>query len=175
LTDKWVSSEFLSTCITSNTAAKQDLTSHNIHLVWPTVEFVKKSIDGLSAGGSLCLAPKNMKPFLKPKFRKYVPNQPARSNIPPHIKTFARASSDNSLAWICLTSANLSTAAWGQLQKNASQLMIRNYEIGVLFLPSLSSMEANKENEVPMTTSFKIGKVPQVALGKEIQFPLPYL
>ena len=33
------------------------------------------------------------------------------------------------------SSANLSKAAWGALEKNGSQLMIRSYEIGVLFLP----------------------------------------
>ncbi|KAK2360376.1 tyrosyl-DNA phosphodiesterase [Trifolium repens] len=53
----------------------------------------------------------------------------------PHIKTFARYNNQN-IAWFCLTSANLSKAAWGALQKNNSQLMIRSYELGVLFLPS---------------------------------------
>lgn len=33
-------------------------------------------------------------------------------------------------------SANLSKAAWGALEKKGSQLAIRSYEIGVLFLPS---------------------------------------
>lgn len=32
-------------------------------------------------------------------------------------------------------SANLSKAAWGSMEKQNSQLMIRSYEIGVLFLP----------------------------------------
>jgi len=36
---------------------------------------------------------------------------------------------------VCITSANLSKGAWGQLVKNDSCLMIRNYEIGVLFTP----------------------------------------
>lgn len=36
----------------------------------------------------------------------------------------------------CLHSANLSKAAWGALEKNGTQLMIRSYELGVLFLPS---------------------------------------
>jgi hypothetical protein len=39
-------------------------------------------------------------------------------------------------ARVCLTSANLSKAAWGALQKDYTQLMIRNFEIGVLFVPS---------------------------------------
>lgn len=33
-------------------------------------------------------------------------------------------------------SANLSKAAWGAMEKQGSQLKIRSYEIGVLFLPS---------------------------------------
>lgn len=32
-------------------------------------------------------------------------------------------------SWLLLTSANLSKAAWGALQKNNSQLMIRSYEV----------------------------------------------
>lgn len=36
----------------------------------------------------------------------------------------------------CLHSANLSKAAWGALEKNGTQLMIRSYELGVLFLPA---------------------------------------
>ena len=36
---------------------------------------------------------------------------------------------------LVIFSANLSKAAWGTLEKNESQLMIRSYEIGVLFLP----------------------------------------
>ena len=36
---------------------------------------------------------------------------------------------------MCCVSANLSKAAWGALEKQKTQLMIRSYEIGVLFLP----------------------------------------
>ena len=32
-------------------------------------------------------------------------------------------------------SANMSKAAWGTLEKGGSQLMIRSYEMGVMFLP----------------------------------------
>ena len=39
------------------------------------------------------------------------------------------------LIWILPFSSNLSKAAWGALEKKGSQLMIRSYEIGVLFLP----------------------------------------
>ena len=87
-----------------------------------------------------------------------------RTSACPHIKSYCRASPDSSkLSWFLLTrfnnviflsliddqcpdkrvccslvscSANLSKAAWGALEKKGSQLMIRSYEAGVLFLPS---------------------------------------
>ncbi|KAF6133265.1 tyrosyl-DNA phosphodiesterase 1 [Phyllostomus discolor] len=39
-------------------------------------------------------------------------------------------------------SANLSKAAWGALEKNGAQLMIRSYELGVLFLPSAFGLDS---------------------------------
>lgn len=54
----------------------------------------------------------------------------------PHIKTFVRYRGQD-VAWFLLTSSNLSKAAWGSLQRNDTQLMVRSYELGVLFLPSL--------------------------------------
>lgn len=46
------------------------------------------------------------------------------------------ASLSRLLLCLCPCSANLSKAAWGALEKNGAQLMIRSYELGVLFLPS---------------------------------------
>ena len=62
----------------------------------------------------------------------------------PHIKSFARYSSDyKKLYWFLLTSANLSKAAWGKLEKKETQIFIMSYEIGVLFLPSFVSSNVN--------------------------------
>lgn len=72
---------------------------------------------------------------MKKYWAKWKAGHTGRCRAMPHIKTFARYSSQN-LAWFLLTSSNLSKAAWGALQKNNSQLMIRSYELGVLFLPS---------------------------------------
>lgn len=43
--------------------------------------------------------------------------------------------------WLILSvrmihSANLSKAAWGAMEKNNTQIMVRSYELGVLYLPS---------------------------------------
>ncbi|KAI5430353.1 tyrosyl-DNA phosphodiesterase 1 [Lathyrus oleraceus] len=106
-------------------------------IIWPTVEDVRCSIEGYAAGGAIPSPMKNVeKAFLKKYWAKWKASHTGRSHAMPHIKTFARYNNQN-LAWFLLTSANLSKAAWGALQKNNSQLMIRSYELGVLFLPSL--------------------------------------
>ncbi|KAK1284192.1 hypothetical protein QJS10_CPB21g00868 [Acorus calamus] len=71
-----------------------------------------------------------------PSPQKNVEKDFLKNRAMPHIKTFARYNGQN-LAWFLLTSANLSKAAWGALQKNNSQFMIRSYELGVLFMPSV--------------------------------------
>ena len=39
------------------------------------------------------------------------------------------------MAWFILTSANLSKAAWGKLNKKQDQLIVMSWECGVMFLP----------------------------------------
>jgi len=84
--------------------------------------------------------------------------------VTPHIKCYTRYL-QNSLAWFLLTSANLSKAAWGELQKSETQVMIRNYEIGVLFLPE--NTENNKK--------FVVGTHPKYEpSSNSLHFPVPY-
>ena len=66
------------------------------------------------------------------------------------------------VTWICLTSANLSQAAWGSLQKNDTQFMIRHFEVGVLFIPSIFNLR-----------SFSVGNFAELT-STNIQFPIPY-
>ena len=56
----------------------------------------------------------------------------------PHIKTYCQLSEDaERLGWFLLTSANLSKAAWGVLQKQRQQLFVRSYDAGVMFIPKM--------------------------------------
>ncbi|KAJ8341249.1 hypothetical protein SKAU_G00335400 [Synaphobranchus kaupii] len=59
--------------------------------------------------------------------------------------------------------ANLSKAAWGGLEKNSTQIMVRSYELGVLFVPSAFNM-----------TKFTIQKNPFPATGPSASFPVPF-
>ncbi|KAK2567608.1 Tyrosyl-DNA phosphodiesterase 1 [Acropora cervicornis] len=55
-----------------------------------------------------------------------------RNRASPHIKTYTRISPDwTKLAWFLMTSANLSKAAWGTLEKSGQQLMIRSTPLDV--------------------------------------------
>jgi tyrosyl-DNA phosphodiesterase-1 len=95
---------------------------------------------------------------------------------------------------VLLTSANLSKAAWGELQKDGTQFMIRNFEIGVLFLPSLAEQQEKEwisaetngntqtthQNEPKKTkVQYQAGSVPSlISIGEDskiITFPLPYV
>ena len=107
-----------------------------IRMVWPTVTDVKESLEGWIAGGSLCCDSRNHKDFLRPFYHHWDGHLTGRHHAAPHIKSYSRSLKRNA-AYVLLTSANMSAAAWGGLQKNDMQLAIRHYEMGVLILPSL--------------------------------------
>ncbi|KAF5875700.1 putative tyrosyl-dna phosphodiesterase protein [Botrytis fragariae] len=68
-----------------------------------------------------------------------------RKRAAPHIKTYIRFSSDTSsnsssqrsIDWVLVTSANLSKQAWGEPLNSAGEVRICSYEIGVLVWPDL--------------------------------------
>lgn len=64
-----------------------------------------------------------------------------RQFMMPHIKTYTRIYQDKNdktfIAWHVLTSANMSRAAWGEYQKNKTQIFIKSFELGVFFAPSI--------------------------------------
>ncbi|CEM23753.1 unnamed protein product [Vitrella brassicaformis CCMP3155] len=162
LSDKWLLEEFAGTMVSSSSHRRPARPSVPMHIVLPTVQQVRTSIEGWAAGSSIPIPSKNLKPFLQPMLHKWgthtntsragasstsacpsVPHPPGRSNAMPHIKTFLKYGyrkddTDRSpeLAWAFLGSHNLSKAAWGELQKNNSQLSIRSYELGVVVSPS---------------------------------------
>jgi tyrosyl-DNA phosphodiesterase-1 len=140
LTEKWLFDEFgtsMTACHGSDDAggSKSRQRRPNIHCIWPTVEDVRSSVLGYASGGSMPCPDKNMKDFLRPLLHRWR-GVDARHAAMPHLKSYARVLPSGEIAWAIMTSSNLSKAAWGELQKDGSQLQIRSYELGVLFLPS---------------------------------------
>lgn len=116
-------------------------------LVYPSYANVRASHDGLLGGG--CLPYRraiNLKqPWLRQHLSQWRSAARSRTRAMPHIKTYCRWSAatggdggGGGLYWFCLTSANLSKAAWGAFNKSGrleAPLRIMSYEAGVLFLP----------------------------------------
>ncbi|XP_064603325.1 tyrosyl-DNA phosphodiesterase 1-like [Liolophura sinensis] len=109
-----------------------------LHLIFPSKDNVRLSLEGYPGGGclpySINVAKKQT--YLHTFFHQWKSDGRGRSRACPHIKTYLRASPNwSEAAWFLVTSANLSKAAWGATEKKGSQLMIRSYELGVLFIP----------------------------------------
>lgn len=112
-----------------------------IKLIYPSLENVKGSHDGLLGGMCLPYQKKihQKQEWLTSYLHQWHSNARFRSRAMPHIKSYLRVSPCNSfLSWFLLTSANLSKAAWGIETKTklpGPGLRILSYEAGVLFLP----------------------------------------
>jgi tyrosyl-DNA phosphodiesterase-1 len=127
-----------------------------IKLVWPTVEEIRNSIEGYRGGGSVPATSRNVnKDFLAPLYHRWSKDRVhgnrntdplGMSKTVPHIKTFlqftpcANDRTAPSIDWLCLTSHNLSKAAWGEVQNSTGSttkvLFIRHWELGVFISPS---------------------------------------
>lgn len=139
-----------------------DLSPRQVDIVWPTVECVRNSLQGYVAGGSLPCAYKNMfngtdgksmqlssvQAGFRSKLRVWDGSPTGRALATPHMKCYfrykQRNGGDKELTWFLLTSTNLSQAAWGVYQSNHSQLYIKSYEIGVLFIGSKMKLKCER-------------------------------
>ncbi|KAM7448607.1 tyrosyl-DNA phosphodiesterase 1 [Porites harrisoni] len=68
-----------------------------------------------------------------------------------------------------LKNANLSKAAWGTLEKNGQQLMIRSYEIGVLFL----SKDQDPESKYFLVKGNQGSKTSSASYSLQLPFDIP--
>ncbi|NXU75277.1 TYDP1 phosphodiesterase, partial [Oreotrochilus melanogaster] len=167
---KWLCSEFQDSLVAAGSSGANLLKCDvPIHLVYPTVNDVRQSLEGYPAGGSLpySIQTAQKQLWLHSYFHKWSAEISGRSHAIPHIKTYMRPSPDfQKIAWFLVTSANLSKAAWGALEKNGTQLMIRSYELGVLFLPSAFGLDKGY---------FHVrGKMLSESKDSATCFPVPY-
>jgi len=115
-----------------------------LEFVWPTVDEVRNGVSGYRHGGSMPAHLEKIRKVPAEVLRTWSSPHPdgdpplvkGRRAAMPHLKSFMRASGDGrQLHWMCLTSANMSAAAWGRLQKQDTQIHCCHWELGVLFTP----------------------------------------
>ena len=152
--EKWLREFFLPRigAISSPAPSTQPPSPH-VSMIFPTADEIRRSIDGYRPGGSIHMrtqspAQRKQLDFIRPMLCHWAgdnrpPNPPpireaGRRRAAPHTKTYVRFS-DASLTridWAMMTSANLSTQAWGSTTKEG-QVRVCSYEIGILVWPAL--------------------------------------
>ena len=155
----------------------QQLTAPNppkpkFSIIFPTALEVRTSLDGYASGGSihcklqsaaqrkqfnfmishLChWNPPSPQPPRLTQINPDITSQALRGPAAPHIKTFIRFNDTNthaSIDWALLTSANLSTQAWGtEANTKSVEVRISSYELGVLVWPDLFLEDTEDEQK----------------------------
>ncbi|KAK4938120.1 hypothetical protein LTR10_021360 [Elasticomyces elasticus] len=126
---------------------------NSISIIYPTPSNVATSLDGYASGGSIHTKAQSAAHLKQiTNLRKTLcqwtqgpsgQSRASRHQAAPHIKTyvsFAEKPSANvrpDVSWALLTSANLSTQAWGTLRGKDKEVVVQSFEIGVLVWPEL--------------------------------------
>lgn len=184
-------------------------------IVFPTADEIRRSIDGYSSGGSIHMkvsspAQKKQVKYIRPMLchwagdslkamedtkNLFLPEQSesireaGRGRASPHIKTLIRFSDARmtSIDWALLTSANLSTQAWGAAPNSNGEVRISSYEIGVLVWPALWDKQGSAAQMVPvfgkdspedLMTGYRTAGIPHedtvaVTVGWRMPYDLP--
>uniref|UniRef100_A0A8D0ZE70 Tyrosyl-DNA phosphodiesterase 1 n=1 Tax=Sus scrofa TaxID=9823 RepID=A0A8D0ZE70_PIG len=104
---KWLCSEFKESLVTLGKESRTPGGAVPLHLIYPSVENVRTSLEGYPAGGSLpySIQTAEKQTWLHSYFHKWSAATSGRSNAMPHIKTYMRPSPDFSqIAWFLVTS-----------------------------------------------------------------------
>jgi len=143
--DTWLTPVFFSAL--SATATKK-IQKPQFGIIFPTTQEIRDSLNGYNSGSSIHLrlasaAQQKQMEYLNPLFHRWSSQSQSagRDRATPHIKTYIRFSSnpkdvDTNIDWALVTSANLSTQAWGAAEKDG-MVRVCSYEAGVLIHPGL--------------------------------------
>lgn len=186
--DKWLSNTLLDTLCTRppNQATPLQSPKPKFSIIFPTPDEIRRSLDGYSSGSSIHMktqtaAQTKQVAYMRPMFCHWAgdSDQNTATEIPastsireagrrraaPHIKTYIRFtdSSMTSIDWAMLTSANLSTQAWGSAASASGEVRICSYEIGVVVWPALFFPDQDRSPRAEMVPVFKQDQPPPAA------------
>lgn len=161
--EKWLLKTLTPTLTTIRplTAPQNPHPKPKISIIFPTADSIRICIEGYGSGGSIHMKTAStaqakqlavLKPMLchwssqgtsqpsnaadrRPEPRR----QTGRGRAAPHIKTYVRftSASMTRIDWAMMTSANLSTQAWGSSPNAGGEVRISSYELGVVVWPAL--------------------------------------
>ncbi|XP_047518900.1 probable tyrosyl-DNA phosphodiesterase [Pieris napi] len=134
----WLTGDFLHQFTKIKDQSQMLSSPAELKVIYPSLENVKQSHDGLLGGGCLPYGASAhaKQPWLNQFLYQWKATHTNRNKAMPHIKSYTRVSPDNKMAaYYLLTSGNISKAAWGSINKGNKALRIMSYEAGVLLLP----------------------------------------
>ena len=160
--EKWLRTALIPTLSTTKPPAESlpnPSPKPKISIIFPTADSIRNSVDGYGSGGSIHTKTTSaaqakqlavLKPMLchwsggsNPPTHTATDEEPVgktgRGRAAPHVKTYIRFSdaSMTSIDWAMVTSANLSTQAWGSGPNAGGGVKICSYELGVMVWPGL--------------------------------------
>lgn len=142
----------------------------DVSIIYPTPSNLASSHDGYASGGSIhtkAQSAAHLKQITtlrstwsqwtrgpSPSFRAQ------RHEVAPHVKTYVQyrerpttANPAPDIDWALLTSANLSTQAWGAFREKEKEVVVQSFEIGVLVWPGLYSEDFDNHRSFNTATS----------------------
>lgn len=160
LTNEWID-HFLAVLSTNQPEDPAATSPPDCRVMFPTVDEVRRSLDGYQSGSSIHLRVQSarqqkMLTHLRPLLvhwagdqtgEGYPPHAPVgeagRRRAAPHVKSYIRFNSQamERIDWAMVSSANLSTQAWGGMPKDG-KIKICSYELGVVVWPGLFDEDA---------------------------------
>lgn len=209
-TDKWLKDVFFKSLAPASTKPHPKYS-----IIFPTPDEIRRSLDGYGSGGSIHMkiqsAPQQKQlQYMRPHLCQWAGDNPSNTNFidlsedkppkreagraraAPHIKTYIRfsdAETMDTLDWAMVTSANLSTQAWGAAINANGEVRISSWEIGVVVWPELftddfaSLNSTSKCSPALMVPCFKRdrpflspeiqGKKPSTIVGFRLPYDLP--
>lgn len=217
-TNVWFSPVFSKALSASRSAQDSSASSKpkkpKLSIIFPTAEEVRNSLNGYNSGAAIhtriqSKSQQKQLSYLQPFLCRWDSSSPlmtsgqrslsstmgsssGRSRAAPHIKTYIRFADEacTKIDWAMLTSANLSTQAWGSSFGNSSgrlmeqgegDVKICSYEAGVVVYPEL--FKDFEEQVVEMVPVFKkdtpvmdgVGRKKVVGLRMPYDLPIkPY-
>ena len=180
-TEKWLKGIFFKSLTPGST---EDRPKYSI--IFPTPDEIRRSLDGYMSGGSIhmkiqSVAQRKQLQYMRPHLCYWagdsssnlgpidltgdqsIKREAGRSRAAPHIKTYIRVSdadSMNTIDWAMVTSANLSTQAWGAAPNANDEIKISSFEIGVVVWPELFQDDTLQGQAATASTSPPVVMVP---------------
>ncbi|KAJ5604658.1 hypothetical protein N7510_009812 [Penicillium lagena] len=201
-TDKWLKDTFFASLAPPSPSSTP---RPKFSIIFPTPDEIRRSLDGYQSGGSIHMktqsAPQQkqlqyMRPYLcqwagdsvsdsgcvdlTQEEEKRSKRAAGRARAAPHIKTYIRfsdAETMDDIDWAMVTSANLSTQAWGAGTNPKGEIRISSWEIGVVVWPQLFDDSATVamapcfQTDIPSVASKS--ESPSVVVGFRMPYDLP--